>query len=431
MGFMASVFEGRSVNGPTSTLREPDRTLLQALGVSPSSAGVNVTEAKAEGLPTVYGCVDVISSLVGWVPLKLMRMLDEGGEEPAYEHEIYALLHDMPNHLMTAYDFKTVVDRWKLLWGTGYAEIERDARGRVTGLWPLRTDRMEGVRTNAEGRLVWRYRLPDGSPKDYVWDPVRPPLLRVMINSLDGIVGRSPIRVLMDSLGGALAARDYGSYLWANRGVPGGVLTFKNNPKPAELERNKENWNRAHSGASNAGKTAVLTGEVTYTPIGIPPQEAQFIELLGYQRTEIRGSIYRVPGFLLGDTEKSTSWGTGLEQQMRGFLTATMEGHFTSWEQAVARDLLTAKSFNTHRARFQRAAMTQSDLKQLVDAIGIEIDKGLINPDEGRALLNLGPRKDGQGGVYKDINAKAAAPGTPPAPDHVDPPADPTPDPQQ
>lgn len=382
----------RAVDGPSSTLAEPNRTLLEALGIQPSIAGVNVTPARAEGLPAVYGCVDVRASIAAWLPLKLMRDAPGGGRQPITDDRLYYVLHDRPNPLMTAFDFRNVLGRWMLLWGTGYAEIEYDRRGGVRWLWPLRTDRMEAPRTTGTGRLVWTYTLEDGTKKEYVWDPERPPLMRVMINSLNGITGRSPIRVLMDSMGVSLATRDYAGYLFANRSNPGGILKFKTPLKPEDREANKAEWNKAHAGVHNAGKTAVLVGEVDYQTIGIPPREAQFLELMNFNRSDIRGYVYHVPGFLVGDTEKSTSWGTGLEQQLRGFLQVTMMPDLTGWSQAIGRDLLTGDRYKTDRAVFITDAMVQADLLQRVQAERIQIESGTLNPNEARALKDLGPR---------------------------------------
>jgi HK97 family phage portal protein len=416
MGFMAKLIERRFGEGPSSTLAEPHRSLLEALGLQPSTSGVNVTVAKAEGLPAVYGCVDVRASIAAWLPLKLMRALEGGGREPAIDHDLYTILHDLPNHLMTAYDFRAVMGRWLLLWGTAYAEIQRDTQGRVIGLWPLRTDRMAAPKTDGLNRLTWAYAMPDGSSKTFIWDPGRPPLMRLMINSLDGITGRSPIRVLMDSIGSSLAARDFGAYLWANRANVGGVLSFTAPQKPDQRKTNKENWEKAMTGVHNAGRTAVLDGEVDYKPIGIPPQEAQFIELMHYNRSDIRGYIYRVPGFLVGDTEKSTSWGSGIEQQMRGFLTVTMMPDLTAWTQAIGRDLLTVKSFSTHRAIFVTDALVQADLLQRVQAAKTQIESGTLSPNEGRALMDKGPRmlpdgsRDPAGDAYwKPANMSSTA----------------------
>jgi HK97 family phage portal protein len=401
MGFMASLVEQRFGSDAGGTLQEPSRTILESLGIGPTVSGVTVNEKRAEGLPAVYGCVDVISSMEAWLPLKVMKDMEGGGREPAVDHPLYSLLHDLPNPVMTAFDFRAVMGRWKLLWGTAYAEIVRDRQGRVTALWPLRTDLMEAPRINSLGQLVFRYRPLSGEPIDYtISDPDNPPLLRLMINSLDGIVGRSPIRVLMDSFGVSLATRDFGGYVFANKAQLGGILKFKTPLKKEQKDANRKSWNEIHAGVNKAGKTAVLEGDVDYQPIGIPPNEAQFIESIASQRVDIRGYVYRVPGFLLGDTEKSTSWGTGIEQQMRGFLTVTMMPHLTAWEQAIARDLLSRKTFKSHHAVFVTNAMIKPDLLQLSQALKTQIEGGLLSPNEARALVDLPKRDDAEGDAF-------------------------------
>jgi HK97 family phage portal protein len=393
---------------------------MEALGAMPSVTGVPVTVKRAEGLPAVYGCVDVISSMEAWLPLKLMRDVPNGGgREPAIDHPLYAVLHHRPNPVMTALELKLAMGRWKLLWGNAYAEIEYGRSGIPKAIWPLRTDRMESPKTDARGRLVWRYRLENGQTHDYVLsDPYRPPLVRLMINSLDGINGRSPIRVLMDSIGVSLAARDFGAYVFGNKAQLGGLLKFKGALKPEQKERNRTEWNKVHSGVANAGRTAVLEGDVDYTPIGIPPNEAQFVELMAFSRVDIRGYVYRVPGFLVGDTEKSTSWGTGIEQQMRGFLTVTMMPYLTAWEQAISRDLLSPDDAKTHHATFVTNALVKPDLLQLSQSLKVQIEAGLLSPNEARALMDLSRRTDEEGDAFwRPANmASTAEPAEEPAP---------------
>lgn len=399
MSLVGAILERRYETGPNSTLQEPTRTILDALGGPAVAAGVRVSETIAEGIPAVYGCVDILANTVGQIPLKLKRRTAEGGSEDDETHSLYPVLHDLANPEMSDFDFRTTMMRWLLLWGNAYAEIVRDAQGRVRQLWPLRSDRMTITRDGLN-RLTYTYTLADGTPKVWTFDPARPPIFHLRINSLDGVNGRSPIRVLRESIGFTLAASQYGSRFFANNAAPRGILSTVQNFSKEQREVLRDSWNRVHRGVENVGKIAILEGGLDFKPIGMPPEDAQFIETTKFQLEEIAGRIYHVPNFMVGHTSPSTSWGTGIEQIAIGFVKFTMMPHLTQWTKAIKRDLLSVKSFETHYAAFVTAALERGDFKSLTDALVAQVTNGLINPDEGRKYLDLNARADGKGKDY-------------------------------
>ncbi len=358
--------ERRMDVGPSSTLAEPNRTILEAFGGGPVAAGVRVSELIAEGIPCVYGCVDILANTNAQVPLRLMRLNDDGSRQDDLGHPLYPILKDLANPEMTAFDFRTTMERWKLLWGNAYAEIQRDARGNVKALWPLRSDKMQVTRDNLN-RLTYTYRLADGSPQIWTFDPARPPILHLRINSLDGVLGRSPIRVLRESIGWTLATGQFGQRFFNNNASPRGVLSTVQHFTKEQRDVLRQSWNAVHQGVENAHKIAMLEGGLEFKPIGMPLNDAQFIESMKFQESQIAGDIYHIPPFLLSNMDKSTSWGTGLEQQMLGFVRITMKPHFVSWEQAIGRDLLTLKSFETHDPMFDTEELTSGDYKSRVE----------------------------------------------------------------
>lgn len=398
-GALLDRLESRMDIGPFSTLAEPNRTILEAFGGGPVASGVRVSELIAEGIPAVYGCVDILANTNAQCPLRLMKDLDNGGREDDPQHPLYHLLHDLANPEMTAFDFRTTMERWKLLWGNAYAEIVRDSQGRVKALWPLRSDRMQVTRDNLNV-LTYTYRLADGSPTVWKFDPQRPPILHLRINSLDGVLGRSPIRVLRESIGWTLATGQFGQRFYNNNASPRGILTTAQHFTKEQRDVLRNSWNVTHQGVDNAHKIAVLEGGLDFKPIGMPLNDAQFIESMKFQEGQIAGDIYHIPPFLLSNMEKSTSWGTGLEQQMIGFINITMKPHFVSWSQAIARDLLTFKTFETHTAVFDTFELSQGALKERIEGLALEIQNGISTPDQVRHLLGRAPRDDGKGGEY-------------------------------
>lgn len=400
MSFVGGLLERRMDTGPASTLAEPNRTILEAFGGGPVASGVRVSELIAEGIPAVYGCVDILANTIAQIPLKVMRDLDNGGREVDKAHPLYRVLHDRANPETTAFDFRTTLMRWLLLWGNAYAQVVRDSAGRVKALWILRADRMQ-VSRDKFNRLTYTYRLQDQAAEPAVWtfDANEPPIFHLRINSLDGVLGRSPIRVLREAMGWTLATSQFGQRFFNNNASPRGVLSTDQNFTKEQRDVLRQSWNTVHQGVENAHKIAVLEGNLKFQPIGMPLDDAQFIETMKFQLEEIAGRVYHIPAYMIGHTEKSTSWGTGLEQQSLGFITFTMGPHMVAWSQAIARDLL-VRDADTHAAVFQPDVLVKADKKSRMESAAIEIQNGIKSPDEIRAEENQPPRADGRGNEY-------------------------------
>ena len=342
---------------PQSVSQNPSEPLLSAMVGAPVAAGTRVSEATAEGIPAVFACVAFLSETVGQTPLKLMRRT-ERGRVADESHALYTLLHDLPNPEMTAFDFRSTMMRWLTLWGNAYAEIVRDGQGRITSLWPLRSDRMTMGRDTLN-RLEYRYEAPNGRTIRYTFDASRPPILHLRIHSLDGINGRSPIRVLRESLGLTLAASEYGARFFGGDGSLRGVLQTSGTLTPGAKQNLRESWTALYGGVQGKHRIAILEQDLKYQAIGVPPEDAQFLQTRKFQLQEA-ARIYRVPLHLIGDLERSTN--NNIEHQGIEVVKFTLMPYFVAWEQAIKRDLLTVKSFNTHDAVFVVNALVRGDM---------------------------------------------------------------------
>ena len=125
-------------------------------------------------------------------------------------------------------------------------------------------------------------------------------------------------------------------------------------------------------------------------------EDAQWIESRKFSRTDI-AMFFGVPPHMIGDTEKSTSWGSGIEQQSIGFVTYTLEDHLTTWEETANRDLITDSSIY---ARFNRRALVRGDIKTRTEHYVKMLQWGVYSPNEVRAREDENPRADGD--VYYD-----------------------------
>jgi HK97 family phage portal protein len=386
MSVLRSIFERRTGDTFGTT---PAGWLLNALGGSKTAAGQTVSPATAEGIPVVYACVSILAETVGQLPLKLYKTVPRG-QEPATDHPLYAVLHDLPNPFMTAIEFREVMMRWLALWGNCYAEIERRPDGQPVGLWPLASDRMTMDR-DARGHLRYTYALQSGGTQTWtVVDTNNPPIFHLHINSRDGFTGRSPITILRESLGITVAADRHAASFFGMGAMPDVVFSKKGPGKmsPAARQNFIESWKEKFQGSAKAHGIALLEEEFTVTPLTMPMKDAQFLELRSFQ-IEDGARIYRIPLFMLGHTTAVTSWGTGIESMSQGFVNFTMLPWLVRWEQAIARDMLSVKSFNSHFARFSVQALMRGDSAARGTFYGKLFESGALSPNDILALEEM------------------------------------------
>jgi HK97 family phage portal protein len=154
----------------------------------------------------------------------------------------------------------------------------------------------------------------------------------------------------------------------------------------------QKSWISSHGGRR---RPAVLSGGFKWKPITITPEESQFLETRRMQVSEI-ARLFGIPPHMIGDVEKSTSWGTGIEQQSIGFVTYTLRPWLTRIESALSRQL-PGQQF----VRFNVDGLLRGDTKSRYESYRMGIDGGWLNPDEVRALEDRPPIPDGTGQKFR------------------------------
>lgn len=300
MGLLASLFPllraGPSLQAQPLTAA----SIVEWLSGPATITGQRVSADTAMQISAVYSCVRVKSEDLASLPHILYRRL-ERGKERAPDHPLYRILHDQSNPQMTALQFRETMAAHLELRGNAFANIERNADGTVKWLWPLNPTRMDKPMLAADGRLLYRYWLPNGTQTVLTQDEVFH--LRGM--SFDGVWGLSPIEAQRETMGNAMAAMEYGTRFFANNANPSGVLQAKTRVSPEAAGRLKTSWNDAHQGLTNAHRVAILEEGMEWKQISITPEDAQYLESKKYSRSEIAG-IYRVPAHKIGDLEHAT-----------------------------------------------------------------------------------------------------------------------------
>ena len=351
-----------------------------------STAGKNVSETSAMQMTAVYACVRILSEAVAGLPLHLYRYGDKGTKEKAIDHPLYHLLHDEPNPEMTSFIFRETLMTHLLLWGNAYAQIIRNGKGEILALYPLMPNRMK-VDRDRSGEIVYEYTRSScdaGTSSGSVVLLKAKDVLHIPGLGFDGLVGYSPIAMARNAIGLAMATEEYGAKFFANGATPGGVLEHPGVLKdPARV---RESWNSVYQGSGNSHRIAVLEEGMKYTPIGIAPNEAQFLETRKFQINEI-ARIFRVPPHMVGDLEKSSF--SNIEQQSLEFVKYTLDPWVVRWEQSIHRALLAKDEKDTMFVKFNVDGLLRGDYASRMNGYAVGIQNGFMSPNDVRELENM------------------------------------------
>lgn len=315
MGILSGLFHSRD-KPSNSTNGSSYRFLFGG-----STSGNRVTEHSAMQMTAVYACVRILSEAIAGLPVHLYQYTDKGSKEKAVKHPLYFLLHDEPNPEMTSFVFRETLMTHLLLWGNAYAQIIRNGKGEVLGLYPLMPNRMT-VDRDDRGQIYYQYQVSDSDAptmKEGTVNLKKEDVLHIPGLGFDGLVGYSPIAMAKNAIGLSIATEEYGAKFFANGATPGGILEYPGTVK--DPDRVRDSWNKGFSGR-NSHKVAILEEGMKYTPISISPNEAQFLETRKFQIDEI-ARIFRVPPHMVGDLEKSSF--SNIEQQSLEFVKYTLE----------------------------------------------------------------------------------------------------------
>jgi HK97 family phage prohead protease len=153
-----------------------------------------------------------------------------------------------------------------------------------------------------------------------------------------------------------------------------------------------QNWIAAHGGVNKAHLPAVLTGGAKFSPISINPRDSQFLESRQYSASTISGMVFRVPPHMIGIVDRTTSWGKGIEQQERGFVTNTLGGYIGRLEEAID-----ALHPGDEYCRLNLSQRLRGDKLTRSQAHALDLAAGWISLDEVRAEEDMAPIPDGLG----------------------------------
>ncbi|WP_030764760.1 phage portal protein [Streptomyces sp. NRRL F-2664] len=380
------LFERRSVENPAVPLTST--SLLNLVGGEPVEAGVSVSETSALHMPAVWRAVAVIANVSAALPLHCYTV---GTKDRATVD-----LLDDPHPELTRFELWRLAYVHRVLWGNAYLQKIRNGAGVVVQLWPIRPDRVKVARErpsadNPSGKIFWveddnGQRVPR-TTRD---------ILHLPGLGYDGLTGVSPIRAAAQGIGLGLAAEKSAAKLYGSGNMISGVLQTEQRLNSDQAAALKANWKAKLSGHQAAHDIAVLDSGASFHPVTMPYRDSQFLESRQFQVTEV-ARMMGVPPFLLMSTEKSTSWGTGLEQQAQGFVTWDLGPTWlTPTEQRITKELLPASQY----ARYALQGLLRGDTQSRATFYRAMRDVGAFSANDIRALEDLPPIEGDEGDTY-------------------------------
>ncbi|MCV3209613.1 phage portal protein [Mesorhizobium sp. YC-39] len=398
MGFWDRFFGGKSA-APTQSPKAsaPDGGVLitttqqleeAVAGGSMSLSGERVNANSAMKVAAVYACVRIRSGAVATMPLHIKRRIDPRTREDASDTELWKVICRRPNKWQKPAQFRRMLQAHVMLRGNGYAMIVRTAvKKEPQALIPMHPDRVE-TKQKDDLSLEYTWTRKDGRRVVLQQDQV----FHLYCLTLDGFTGVTPITYARETLGVSLAMERHGAKTFKNGAIIGHVLRHPNKLGKEGQANLRSSLEEYRSGGESEGKDLILEEGMDVTRMAMTSVDAQWIESRKFSRSDI-AMFFGVPPHMIGDTEKSTSWGTGIEQQTQGFVAFTLEDDLTMWEEGITADL-TPEDSNLY-AKFNRSALVKGDIKTRTAAYATGLQWGWLSPNEVRELEDRNPRDDG------------------------------------
>lgn len=371
----------------------PLKEAAQPASVSPwrtfqsaTRAGVPVSHGEAMGISAFWACVMLIAKTAGSLPLDT---LDDrraartvvGGADVALR------LKEQPNSAMTGVQFWTTVFANRAATGNAYLVTlpATDELGKAPELWPLPSVYVNPWRAQDGGALWYRYTTPETGR---VVDIPGSQIIHMAGPSLgSGLVGASPVETLRERLGVSLAASRYQARFFQNDARPRGVLSVQESLPEDAAAMIRDQWHAIYGGVENSHQIAVLDHGASYQPIGISPDDAQFMEQMQFAATEI-ARVFGVPPGMIGADGASLTY-TNAQQNDQHFLKFTLRPYLREAEAALNRNPTLFGVRSPWRPEFNVADVLRPDVVTHHAMLREDVSAGLLNLNEARLQIGL------------------------------------------
>ncbi len=370
--------------------------MIELFGGVPMASGIVVTPATAMRCTAVHCAVQAIAETIGQLPVHVYQRNGDA-KERAPDHPVHRLVHDEANDFTPSSDFREQLTRDALLFGNGFAFVNR-VEGKPVELLRLDPASIAVEAHPITGEPVYRRK---GEPKGQLL--ARRDVLHLRAPSINGVSGESPVMLAREAIGVALTLEAHAARLFGRGARPSGVLRFPNKLNEDAARRISASWHAGHSGDAS-GRTAILEEGADFQALTFSSTDAQFLEMRTFSIVEI-ARAFRVPPIFLQEYGRAT-WGNS-EEMGRQFLVYTLLPWIKRWEGEIRLKLFDVEERDEFFAEFLTDDLARADLATRMDAYGRAIAARILSPNEARAAENRPPYAGGD--VFENPNTSTGA----------------------
>jgi HK97 family phage portal protein len=384
----------RAVSRPSES-RDNGFTRWLDLGTNRVAAGVSVTQETAMRLPVVYRCVALNAETIGALPVDALRAVGTSRVETAKPSWLVA-----PNDYQDWQTFITQVQLSLELDGNAFVMKAADGRGGVAALYTLDPRMVTVERVRIGGRLAAAYKVRQEGEAERTLGPTE--VLHIRGLTRPGEVrALSPVALLRESIGVGLAAMEFAGRWFGDGANLSGVIEIPGGMKPEDAERLQESFKRKHGGLRKSHAIGILTGGARFSPMSVNAEESQFIETQRVTATQI-ALAFGVPPNYATDAEGTKGYVTGVAAGKMMWLQTGLLTRITRLENAFS------SLMGTGYIKLNLRSFLRGSPEEETAYLSAQWDRGILNANEWRALLDLNPRDDGD--IYMTPMNYAPAP---------------------
>lgn len=393
LGNILARFAPKSQTVDSANVRRGDgvyESFTGGVGAPSEQQILRVTSASA--------CVKLVAGAIASLPMHVYRRASDGDLTRDMNNDLWWMLNEQFCPRWSASAGWSFMVGSMLLHGDGFAEIKRNGTGTVTGLVPIHPSRVRVIATPDGERLVYEVQpdptitTPDASVS-FMRILDQDDILHVPGFGFNGLRGLSALRYSLANSGNiAINAQNFSASFLDNMARPDYALKTDQQLSPESFDRLVASLDNKHRGPLNSGKPMILEGGLQVQTLTMPLEEMQLLETRKFQVEEI-ARAFGVQPFMIGHTEKTSSWGTGVEAMGAGFVRYTLRDHLNTFQNEINRKFFRTARFS---AEFDTTELERADTVAMFTAIRTALGRAgepaFMTLEEARKMLRL-PQK--------------------------------------